>query len=71
MGNTQKEIHQIEIDLKQLKETILSVDTDKTFLTMFPQWEKQLSDSLPKNKIKLPATVADVSYLDKYKKQGE
>ncbi len=71
VGNTQKEIHQIEIDLKQLKETILSVDTDKTFLTMFPQWEKQLLDSLPKNKMKLPATVADVSYLDKYKKQGE
>ena len=50
MENTQKEIHQIEIDLKQLKETILSVDTDKTFLTMFPQWEKQLLDSLPKIK---------------------
>lgn len=71
VSKAQQELHKIESDLKQLKETILSVDTDKTFLTMFPQWEKQLLDSLPKNKIKLPATVADVSYLDKYKKQGE
>lgn len=71
VSKAQQELHQIENDLKQLKETILSVDSDKTFLTMFPQWEKQLLDSLPKNKMKLPATVADVSYLDKYKKQGE
>ena len=71
VSKAQQELHKIESDLKQLKETILSVDTDKTFLAMFPQWEKQLLNSLPKNKIKLPATVADVSYLDKYKKQGE
>ena len=69
VSKAQQELHKIESDLKQLKETILSVDTDKTFLTMFPQWEKQLLDSLSKNKIKLPATVADVSYLDKYKKE--
>lgn len=69
VSKAQQELRQIENDLKQLKETILSVDTDKTFLTMFPQWEKQLLDSLPKNKIKLPATIADVSYLDKYKEE--
>ena len=68
VSKAQQELHKIESDLKQLKETILSVDTDKTFLTMFPQWEKHLKDSIPK-KISTPATIADVSYLDKYKKE--
>ena len=54
-------------DLKNLKDTILSVDTDKAFLIIFPQWESQLLESLPPRKAGLPATPADVSYLDKYK----
>lgn len=68
VSKVQSEIAATNLDLKKLKETILAVSTDKAFLVMFPQWEQQLLESLPVRTVNLPTTVADVSYLDKYKK---
>lgn len=65
-----QEVKQIKEDLKKLKESILAVNTDKAFLVVFPQWEQQLNESLPTRKVNMPAIAMDVSYLDKYKKQG-
>nr|DAP74752.1 MAG TPA: hypothetical protein [Caudoviricetes sp.] len=65
-----QEVEQIKEDLKKLKESILAVNTDKAFLVVFPQWEQQLNESLPTRKVNMPAIAMDVSYLDKYKKQG-
>lgn len=67
-NKVKEEIRTVNLDLKQLRETILAVDSDKSFLILFPQWEPQLLESLPMRTVNLPTTVADVSYLDKYKK---